>query len=213
MVQQLIDVTPGAGDTGTAGGGKINANFSELYGGIDQAVISGRWLLPAHGPADGNQAFSANIAYAFPVVFKKAVTLLGLGINVSASVAASTALLGIYNDNAGSPDTLNAQLTTSLSTASTGTQTGTFLGSSLTLAAGRYWLAALLSAGPSLFGISTSDRTLAFTVGNATLSNVMGQFNGSAWSMAQTYGSGLPASMSTATAAGLSWPAIAFRFV
>jgi hypothetical protein len=34
MAQQVVDTTTGAGDTGQAGGNKINANFTELYKGF-----------------------------------------------------------------------------------------------------------------------------------------------------------------------------------
>lgn len=136
----------GSGDLVVGGGGSVGIHI------LNTPISGQKYSLNITGGTNTTVGALgvANRLYFLPFIPKNTITITNLQINVTAGLAGSTASIGIYNDNLGTPSTLIAQSaifdcsTTGLKTFTT---TQTFIAGST------YWFCA----------IASTQTTLAFT--------------------------------------------------
>lgn len=129
--------------------------LKEHMGGLSwmQYYKSGRWYygIPITGPIS-TSSITSNRLYAFPFFTPIESSWNAIGIYVSTG-ATGYARLGVYADNG---NVYPGNLILDAGEVDTGTTGVKTLSITLTLSPGLYWLALLLSAAPSLSGVSTS---------------------------------------------------------
>jgi len=200
MTQQVLN----DGEVGGSFRGKLNDNFSELYGSLDNiphpGFVSGLFYGPQKSLIAANSTVVADVHYAVPIHIPKSVTIQSLGIRVispSAPGGVGSALLGLYSNSEGRPGTRLTQ--TSVSVANTAVVFSA-LASNYTLDSGIYWLTSLYGTVPTVSGVSASDQLVQSLLGHSNSANLFtGATGPSGVTGVATFAGGLPSSFGTAT--------------
>jgi hypothetical protein len=162
---------------------------------------------------------TTNTIYLTPLLLAHRVTIDGLGIRLNSSASAgATARIGIYTSKNGLPDALVAQTNGTFAIdGGSGEKIGS-VSPSVVLDANAYWFAYTNSVAVSLLqGVLSSDTLHQSQLGATSLANLLTANNQiSGLTAAQTYASGLPASLGagsgyTLTKVTGSFPVGAFR--
>jgi hypothetical protein len=200
MTQQILN----DGEDGGIFRGKLNDNFGELYGSLDNiphpGFVSGLFYGPQKSLVAASSTVVADVHYAVPIHIPKSVTIQSLGIRVitpSVNLGVGNALLGLYSNNAGSPGARLAQA--SVSVAATAVVFNA-LSSNYTLDPGIYWLTSLFHTTPTVSGVSASDQLVQSLLGHSNSANLFtGATGPSGVTGVATFAGGLPSSFGTAT--------------
>jgi hypothetical protein len=162
------------------------------------------YLMP-QGRTVAGVAVSANVLYQCPIFVHKTRTFTTIAIQVTSAIAGN-ARLGLYTClEDGGPGNLIRDCGV-VTTGSTGVRSIT--GLSILLTAGRYWLAAVYDAAPSVQGRASVNNTGVGSVFSGTTVAM-----GTAISRAFTY-AGLPSNESAQTytvISGATGPAVGIR--
>jgi hypothetical protein len=205
MAKQTVAVgstaNDGTGDPLRDAFGKVNDNFTEVYGGaILPARLAGNWVA-IDGSFSGviaNGAFvSSGRIYYSPILITAPITISDLAARVSGSTALGLFALALYaHDNTTMRPTGTPLAATGDMSAATGALvTADITGANVTLQPGIYWQAVWSNNGAVAF-VSQSGLPMNLTarlVGTATTANLpinsvysSETFNSAAWPNATT---------------------------
>jgi hypothetical protein len=215
MTQQILN----DGEDGGIFRGKLNDNFSELYGSLDNiphpGFVSGLFYGPRLSLAPANSVVVADVHYAVPVHIPKSVTIQSLGIRVitsSAPAGVGNARLGLYSNSGGRPGALLTQASVSVANVTTVFNP---LASNYTLDPGIYWLTSLYNSVPTVSGVSASDQLVQSLLGHSNSANLFtGTAGPSGVTGVATFAGGLPSSFGAATlrtGASVTTPIVGFQ--
>lgn len=184
-----------------------NGSFLPAAVAVHPGYKSGAFYTPWTSAQIGAAAtVTANQIYALPLYLGVGCTLDTVRIRVGASIALSSAEMGLYTNNAGIPDQLIADLG-NVSTASTGERV--LSGLARTLTAGWYWIVVAFSHAPSAVQLSLTNAFVGNFMGLPNTLAANNPYTGyiGAW----TFSAGnLPATFPSPVRSTVGMPAIFF---